>query len=185
MFDQLKFNVAQLLRDPVGASRTATFEVDLYQLVPELAIGLETVPEATLTGSVRMVHTNTGILTRGHVSAVATAACARCLEPVQVALDFDLEEVYAPTVDIVTGKTLVPDEEDRALWIDEHHILDLAEVLRQNALITMPLHILCRPDCRGLCPTCGHNLNEGPCSCQTETDPRWAVLADLLKDLNP
>lgn len=185
MFDQLRFNVAGLLRDPLGASRTAAFEVDLYQLAPELAVGLEAVPEGVLSGSVRLVHTNTGILARGHISATATAACARCLEPVQVALDFDLEEVYTPTIDIITGKALVPDEEDQALWIDEHHILDLAEVLRQDALIAMPLHVLCRPDCKGLCPTCGQNLNEGPCTCQAETDPRWAALADLLKDLNP
>jgi uncharacterized protein len=47
--------------------------------------------------------------------------------------------------------------------------------------LAAPLHVLCRPDCRGLCPTCGQNLNEEPCSCQPEPDPRWSVLQGLLE----
>ncbi len=184
MLNELKFNVAQLLRDPLGASRTADIEIDLYQLVPELAAGQEDAPAATLRGAVRLMHTNAGILTRGHFAAIAPMACARCLEPVAVPLAFNLEEVYVPTIDIVTGKSIAPTEEDAALWIDEHHILDLAEVLRQDVLITIPLQALCQDGCRGLCPSCGQNLNQGSCTCQAETDPRWAALADLLKNTN-
>lgn len=184
MFDELKFNVAQLLRDPLGASRVADVAVDLYQLAPELVAGQEDLPEAILQGTLRLMHTNAGILVRGRLTATATAACARCLEPVAVPLAFEVEEVYVPTIDIVTGKSVTPDEEDRALWIDEHHILDLAEVLRQNVLITMPLNVLCRDDCRGLCPSCGQNLNQASCTCQAEIDPRWDILADLLKHTN-
>lgn len=184
MLDELKFNVAQLLRDPLGASRTADIAVDLYLLTPELADGQEDLPEATLAGTVRLMHINAGILARGHLAATATVACARCLEPVAVMLGFDLEEVYTPTLDIVTGKTVTPEEEDQALWIDERHILDLAEVLRQDTLIAMPQHVLCREDCRGLCPSCGQNLNQGSCACQADIDPRWDALADLLKNSN-
>lgn len=184
VFNELTFNVAQLLRDPLGASRTVDISVDLYQLVPELALGQQDVPEAALQGSARLMHTNAGILARGRFAATVTAACARCLEPVAVPLTFDLEEVYVPTIDILTGKSVVPTEEDQALWIDERHILDLAEVLRQDVLITMPLQVLCQDGCRGLCPSCGQNLNQGSCACQAEIDPRWAALADLLKNTN-
>lgn len=184
VFDELKFNVAQLLRDPPGASRVADVAVDLYQLVPELVAGQENLPEAILQGPVRLMHTNAGILVRGRVATTATAACSRCLEPVAVPLAFEVEEVYAPTIDIVTGKSVTPDEEDRALWIDARHILDLAEVLRQDVLLTMPLNVLCRDDCRGLCPMCGQNLNQASCTCQAETDPRWDILTDLLKHMN-
>lgn len=184
MFNELKFNVAQLLRDPLGASRTADIAVALYQLVPELVAEQEAEPEAVLQGSVRLMHTNAGILARGRFAATATMACARCLEPVETPLAFGLEEVYVPTIDIITGKSVTPTEEDQALWINERHILDLAEVLRQNVLITVPLQVLCQDDCRGLCPSCGQNLNQGSCACQAEMDPRWAALADLLKNTN-
>jgi len=99
-----------------------------------------------------------------------------------VPLDVELEEIFVPTINIVTGKSIAPEEEDRALWVDENHILDLREVLRQDVMLASPIHVLCREDCQGLCPTCGQNLNEGPCDCQPEPDPRWAVLAALLKN---
>jgi uncharacterized protein len=72
------------------------------------------------------------------------------------------------------------EEDDRALWIDDHHVLDLSEVLRQDALLATPMHVVCDDECRGLCPTCGQNLNEGPCDCPPEGDPRWSALQDLL-----
>ena len=125
------------------------------------------------------MHTIEGILVQGDLQGKALLECVRCLEPVMVPLEIALEETFAPTLDILTGQIVEPDEEDQALWINERHILDLSEVLRQNVLVALPLHVLCRPDCCGLCSTCGKNLNEGPCECQVESDPRWAVLRDL------
>jgi uncharacterized protein len=177
--DALEFNIAQLLRDPVGASRRIEVAADLRSLTPEL--GLDETSEALLTGPVRMIHTNAGVLVQGSLYAQTTQACARCLEPVAVPVSVELEEVYSPTLDILTGKSIVPEEKDRALWIDEHHVLDLTEVLRQDMLVAMPLHVLCREDCRGLCPTCGQNRNEGPCGCEPEPDSRWGPLVELLK----
>lgn len=183
--DSLSFNVAQLLRDPVGVSRRIVVAVALQELAPDMdTAGPDDTASDVLTGPVRLMRTNAGILAQGELHAETTLACARCLAPVRVKLTVPLEEVYTPTLDILTGKPIEPDEEDRALWIDAHHILDLTEVLRQNVLIATPMQVLCKPDCRGLCPTCGHNLNEGPCECQPETDPRWAALAELLKKSN-
>lgn len=180
MVDSLIFNVAQLLREPVGSVRHLEAAADLQRLAPELE-GAEGAPAATLSGPVRMIHTNTGILVQGRLRAEAALACARCLDPVAVPLAIELEEIFTPTIDIVTGKPITPEEEDRALWIDEHHLLDLSEVLRQDVLIAAPLHVLCKEDCRGLCHTCGQNLNEGPCDCKPDIDPRWGPLAELLK----
>lgn len=184
--DSLSFNVAQLLRDPVGSSRRVTVAANLSQLVPELAAAtdLGEAAEAEIAGAVRFMRTNAGILAQGKLHAEAVLPCARCLAPTRVPVDVELEEVYAPTIDIVTGKSIKPEEEDQALWIDAHHILDLTEVLRQDVLLALPVHVLCKEDCRGLCPICGSNLNEGPCGCQPELDPRWAILADLLKKSN-
>jgi uncharacterized protein len=183
VLDTLRFNVAQLLREPVGTPRHVTVSAALPSLAPEVGQIARTdgASETVLDGSVRMMHTNTGILVQGSLRAQTMLACARCLEPVAMTLPVELEEVFSPTIDILTGREIVPEEEDRALWIDEHHILDLTEVLRQDVLVAMPLHVLCNEDCRGLCPTCGQNLNEGPCGCKPAPDPRWGPLIALLQ----
>jgi len=180
----LTFNVAQLLKEPVGASRVGQIAANLAALIPDLeqTMQVQPAPGARLVGPVRLMHTTEGVLVQGRLSAQVNIPCARCLEPVPVSLDVELEETFAATIDVVTGLAIEPEEEDQALWIDEHHILDLAEVLRQNVLVAIPPHVLCRDDCKGLCPTCGQNLNEGPCDCRPEMDPRWAVLTALLKD---
>ncbi len=184
MSERPVFNVAQLLKEPLGATRRGEIDARLQDLVPDLRrSGLaKDDPQMTLQGNVRLMHTTDGVLVQGDLAATVTLPCVRCLEPVTVPLDVPVEETFVPTLDVVTGQALRPEEQDEALWIDEHHILDMSEVLRQDVLVDMPVHVLCRPDCKGLCPTCGKNLNEGPCDCQAEIDPRWARLADLLRD---
>jgi uncharacterized protein len=174
--DSLTFNVAQLLRDTVGASRNVEAAAELAQLAPEI----EGAGGSVLGGPVRLMHTNAGILVNGRLQAQITVACARCLEPVIVPLIVTMEEVFTPTIDILTGKSVTPEEEDQALWIDEHHILDLSEVTRQGVLLAVPMSTVCREDCRGLCPTCGQNLNQTQCACEPDPDPRWGPLLELL-----
>jgi uncharacterized protein len=182
MDQNLFFNVAQLLKEAVGATRSAAVVADVYELAPDVLelVSAESTEHPELAGRVRLIHTGNGILVRGNLTAELTAPCSRCLEPVSVPIAIDLEEVFTPTIDIISGQAIKPEEDDRALWIDEHHILDLSEVLRQDLLVAMPMHPLCREDCRGLCSTCGQNLNEGNCHCAPEPDPRWAGLAALL-----
>jgi uncharacterized protein len=180
MNENLLFNVAQLLREPVGSSRSGRIVADLRRIAPDLVRG-ESDLEAEVSGEVKLASTQVGVLVQGDLRGSAPMACVRCLEPVQTPLAFRIEETFVPTVDIVTGRPLDVEEEDRALWIDEHHVLDLEEVVRQEAILAAPLHVLCRTECRGLCPTCGQNLNEGPCDCRPEPDPRWSALLDLLQ----
>ncbi len=180
MDQNLTFNVAQLMKEAVGATRSAVVVADLYRLVPDLGRDAGSADQPELKGPVRLMRTGEGVLVQGRLSAELTLPCVRCLEPVIVPIDVNLEEIYSPTIDILTGRAAVPEEEDRALWIDEHHILDLCEVLRQDVLVVVPMHPVCREDCRGLCPTCGRNLNEETCDCVPEPDPRWAGLAALL-----
>ncbi len=182
MEQNLILNVAQLLKESVGATRSVHVIADLHRLTPELLEGVDEADQAvsTLSGPVRLLRTGGDILVQGRLYAEVILPCARCLAPVRAPLVVELEEVFTPTLDIITGQAIIPEEEDRALWIDEHHILDLTEVLRQDVLVALPMHPLCREDCRGLCPTCGANLNDGPCNCRPEPDPRWARLAALL-----
>ena len=176
MVDSLTFNVAQLLRDTVGAYRSLEAVAELGELTPEI----EESRGSELSGPVRLMHTDSGILVQGRFQAQMQMDCARCLEPVAVPLEVSVDELFTPTVDILTGKSVTPEEEDRALWIDEHHILDLSEVTRQGVLLALPMSVTCREDCRGLCPNCGQNLNESKCTCGPEPDPRWGPLLSLL-----
>jgi len=54
--------------------------------------------------------------------------------------------------------------------------LDLAPTVREELILALPHFVECRPDCRGLCPRCGGNLNDGPCGCAPAGDPRWDAL---------
>ena len=111
--------------------------------------------------------------------------CRRCLEPADVDVELDLEEEFHPVARIANAPVDdVPDEEyDEALLIDEHHILDLREVIRQGLWLAAPVRVLCRPDCAGLCPTCGGNRNLDECRCdEAILDPRWVALQALLSD---
>lgn len=181
MIDNLQFNVAQLMKDPVGSYRYVDVAADLRELIPDVELAEDAGP-ASITGRVRLMRTNQGVLAQGNLQGEAEVACARCLTGVRVDLDAQVEEVFVPTVDMATGRSIKPEEEDEALWIDEHHILDLTEVLRQDVLLELPAHVLCKEDCRGLCPECGTNLNEASCDCKPDIDPRWSSLTDLLKN---
>jgi uncharacterized protein len=64
-------------------------------------------------------------------------------------------------------------------------ILDVAPLVRQEVILATPIGVLCRPDCAGLCPTCGRNLNDGPCDCDHDAiDPRLAALKQLKSRLS-
>lgn len=97
--------------------------------------------------------------------------CSRCLTPVPVDRKATLSEVYGTEAEL-------PDD---VLPYNGEYI-DLTETIRENLILSEPMKVLCRPDCKGLCPQCGANLNEGPCSCPTDRiDPRLAILGDLFK----
>ncbi len=170
----MRYSVAQLLKEHTGATRHYEVSEDIRGLDPEIQ------PRQPLTGDVTFMRTVDGILATGHLRTVVEMECSRCLRAVVVPVDFDVEETFLPTIDVVTGHALpIPEDVDPAALIDEHHILDLSEVIRQDILLALPVRPLCREDCLGLCPVCGQNWNEGTCDCETaEPDPRWAGLED-------
>ncbi len=117
---------------------------------------------------------NAGALTlRGTLSAAMRCVCDRC------AAEFDREVSYP--LDIPLASEL-QDEENPDYFLLEGDELDLEELLETVFILNMDTRFLCRDDCKGLCSRCGKNLNEGPCDCRTESDPRLAVLEQLLDD---
>ncbi len=97
-------------------------------------------------------------------------------EPVGYRRDFRVSE----PVDVVTGARLPAPEEPTPFLIDEHHILNLCEALRQQLVIAEPMQPLCKEECAGLCQVCGQDKNGGSCACASgELDSRWAALGDF------
>ncbi len=170
------FNVAQLMKSPVGTSLTADIHEDNIQLDTDLKI------VGPLTGHARMRRVNQGLLIDGSVDLTLDLACTRCLKPIEYPMHVTFEERFYPTVDVVTGMPLPPVDEDDVFSIDEHHQVDLTEAIRQVVLLNIPIVTLCSEDCAGLCPQCGHDLNQGPCTCEPEGDQRLSVLKSLLQN---
>ena len=167
--NEMRINVAQLLKEPVGSTRS-------YQI--NESVGKE--GTNSIKGEVTLTHTNRGILVKGTMTANVTGVCSRCLNSADCSVNFDLEDEFLPSMDTPKGLSL-PKEPD-SFAIDSNHVLDLSEVIRQYTLLAMPTKLLCRPDCAGICPSCGHNLNQGPCQCPPQVhDQRWSKLVLLKK----
>lgn len=173
----MRFNVAELLKAATGASKT----VDLHDELPFDEADATLV--APVQGQLQFIREPGGILVEGALETEARMGCSRCLEPVDVALTVQLEEAFKPTVYIPGGPEVAPaSERESETEIDEHHVLDLSEVVRQNLATALPWTVTCRPGCAGLCPQCGANLNKTTCDCVPEVDPRWAHLRALLDE---
>jgi uncharacterized protein len=170
----MEYNVSHLLKSPVGTTRE-------YNIEPaDLALDDETTAHIR-DGHARFDRTNTGVLARGSVGATVTVSCARCLDPVDEPVDVGFTEEFEPTIDVSTGRPLPASENELAFPIDQHHILDLGEAIRQNMLAALPIAPLCRDDCAGLCPVCGVNRNTDPCACVADEANRpFAELPELL-----
>ena len=108
---------------------------------------------------------------QGTIQTSGMYTCSRCLSPVSVDRNETLSEVYGTEAEL---------PEDVLPYNGEY--IDLTETIRETLILSEPMRVLCRPDCKGLCPQCGANLNDGPCSCPTDKiDPRLEVLAQLLR----
>lgn len=119
-----------------------------------------------------------GILVRGDVEVDLEVPCSRCLTPVRLEPTITVAEIYVdPRVDVEEL-----DDEDLGYVVDDDlQHLDLSPLVRDAVAMELPVRLLCRPDCAGLCPVCGQDRNEADCGHRPEddVDPRWAKLAQL------
>ncbi len=168
----MRFRVSQELRQSVGTE----FSMELRQRSLFLD---DDVALSDLEGSADMLRTDRGLLVVVRARACIEGTCSRCLATVRVPIEVDFQEEFIPVVDPVSGAHISAAEAEDSFVIDADLMLDLGEALRQYALMSSPSKPLCRPDCAGICPTCGANLNDGPCSCQSLSDERWRALAAL------
>ncbi len=119
----------------------------------------------------------------GSLQTKIELVCARCLEPVveEVSRDFDL--FYRPMKTIAKEDEVHLREDDTEIAFFQGEGLFLADILAEQVLLALPMKVICRGDCRGLCPHCGVNLNSEECRCESHAaDPRLAPLARLKLD---
>lgn len=121
----------------------------------------------------------------GHLSTSLEVSCARCLNPVLYDLARSFELLYRPQgVDAGREELSVTDSEAEVGYYRGDGLL-LEDVLREQVLLAVPLKLLCREDCKGLCPHCGKSLNLEPCNCsESLEDPRWAALKEIRDKLS-
>ena len=110
----------------------------------------------------------------GELSTTIHGLCDRCASP------FDREVSFPINVVLVTE---LADEENEDEWVFplEGDSADLDDIVRTVFVLNLDSKLLCKEDCKGLCHRCGKNLNDGPCNCQKELDPRFAALKQLLE----
>ena len=174
--ESMIFNVAQLMKAPVGTSLVNDFQEDNIQFDDNIKMN------GPLNGHVRMRRTNQGLLVDGWVELTLELSCNRCLKEFELPMHVKFEEQFYPTVDVVSGLPLAPFDENEIFPIDARHQVDLTEAIRQNLLIELPMVVVCKEDCKGLCPQCGQDLNLGSCECEPEVDARLSVLKTLLQN---
>lgn len=161
----LIFNIAQLLGDGPGASRTHRLQAS----------------GALRGGTVELVRIGDGALVRASLEVTLDGECSRCLAPLTVSTPVAFDEVYEQRYDVGSGARLGGEEVDpEAFTISRSHLIDITEGVRQYCEAAAPMQPLCGSDCQGFCASCGIDRNTGECACETvATDPRWAALAAL------
>ena len=164
--DLLIINVGFIAHQTVGYSRDFPLEAPYLRLQPDLEL-------YEFSGLVRVTRTAQGLLLQANLRALVQVDCARCLKEFQQQIDTNFTELYAFTrASITDSELLVPDTGK----------IDLEPIVRDEMLLAVPIGSLCKPDCKGLCPICGEDLNEVTCSHETETvDPRLDILKALLE----
>lgn len=140
--------------------------------------------ELALCGPVRIVGgaelAGEDIRIHGRVDTCVRFACDRCTDQVEIPVSQDFDVVYRPVSEIANGEEVeIPAGELEVGFYDGGGV-ELDDVIREQVLLALPMKVVCRPDCQGLCPVCGANRNLEPCGCQQPKGE--SPFSGLLKD---
>lgn len=166
----LRLNVGFLLKEGPGYSREFVFDQDSTFIIEDVVI-------TQLYGVLRLTRTRQGIVIQGTLHTQISADCVRCLTPCKLPCDIEISDLFvypAPSGSAVSSNPYI---------VDDGGFIDLQPIIREEGILAVPIQALCSPDCKGLCPVCGQNLNEGTCTCADESiDPRLSSLRELLDE---
>ncbi len=161
-----RLNIGFLVAQPVGASHTFPFDFEEIQVSEDLDL-------RHFHGNVNFSRTPQGLLLQGKFQADMTLECVRCLEPYEHTLRWEMTELY----------TFRRKAKENDLILPEDGYINIQSLLREYILLEIPINPVCSPECKGLCPVCGANLNITQCNhhLQTEDSP-FAALKSLLEE---
>ena len=161
-----RINVGFIIHEEVGYSHEIPFEIE--------KVKLEDLELKNLAGKVDIGRTPQGLIVQGTFEADTKLECVRCLREFTYPLDWEFTELYAFNKKSVSESGLLLPE-------DAH--IDLAPMLREYALLEVPIKPLHDPDCKGLCPVCGQDLNVRDCGHRPDaSDSPFAKIKDLLDE---
>lgn len=167
MAKPLVVNAVELLRRP-----GSTKDIDVVVAAEDFEFNDSRIDDVPVHVRLHLEALSDGIAVTGDATAHWHGDCRRCLAPVQESTEIPVDEMYQLTV---TDPDAFPIDADQLM---------LLPMVRENILVEVPLFLLCRPDCKGLCPQCGADLNEGQCLCAAlVTNDRWAALEGLKLQL--
>lgn len=116
----------------------------------------------------------------GKLATRVAIACGRCLKSVELPIEVEFSERFAPAVAWKDEEQHELAATDLDLAVFDGEGFELDDVVKEEIILSLPGHVLCREECRGLCPDCGTDRNTGSCNCETkQIDSRWEKLKDL------
>jgi len=142
-----RINIGFLINQPVGYSRVLPFELDEIDMEDGLFLH-------AVNGSIDLIRTQDGLIARTVFNAEVESDCSRCLKLFQEKIHSEFEEYF-------TFPYVEPSEDE--IKVPEDGNIDFKPILHDYMLIELPINPVCQPDCRGLCPICGQNLNQAAC----------------------
>jgi uncharacterized protein len=120
----------------------------------------------------------------GNLATSVEAACARCLEPVTRQVEWKFELLYRPLGIDAGREEMSVTQAEAEIGYYQGEGIELTDILREQILLAVPMKVVCREECKGLCAQCGHNLNQGACQCTAPlAEPRWEALKGLKEKL--
>jgi uncharacterized protein len=133
---------------------------------------------AAVTGKVRL--SGNEVFVSGHVDTRAQIECDRCLQPVEAPVSADFTLDYITGSEYESSEVAELTEAEMSVAVFDGEGLDVDEIVKEQILLAVPTRMLCREDCKGICPECGIDRNTGECSCGADNiDPRWAALKNF------
>lgn len=135
---------------------------------------------AAVNGKIRLAGNE--VFVNGHIETRAQVECDRCLRPVQLPVNADFALEYISDSEYESSEVAELTEEEMSVAVFDGQAIDVDEIVKEQILLAVPTRMLCREDCKGICPECGTDRNTGECNCVTrEIDPRWAALKNLTE----
>lgn len=160
------------------AESLAPGRIDFSEFLVRQATSLETEGVAEL-----LENTGGEIRIKGSLKVTMESDCDRCLVLVRVSIDEKFDLFYRPIELDEAGDEVALDEGTAEIGFYEGLGLELADLLKEQVMLSLPMQRVCREDCKGICPVCGGNRNENPCTCAAKpVDDRWGPLKKLVNE---